>query len=169
MNDIILYIQIIVTAFCAVTYILTYRFQASKLNTMEKTVKTLAELINGQSKIISDFERYKSVFDIEDFEKRLALKLDNKEMEMNQQFRQQTKTIVDQTIQTTQDIFIKTSPEFMKSWEELSQIAISVTLKQFPTKADKDKRDEFVNKHYPENSKYFIGFIDEYLDGKIKM
>ncbi|MFM8739499.1 MAG: hypothetical protein ACKOC0_04765, partial [Cytophagales bacterium] len=95
MNEIAVYSQIIVTALCTVTYFLTYRYQASKIETMERTVKNLTDLINGQSRIISDFEKYKSVFDIGDFEKRLALKLDNKEMEMTQQFREQTKVIVD--------------------------------------------------------------------------
>ena len=169
MNDIALYIQIIVTTACAVAYILTYRYQASKLDTMDRTVKNLTDLINGQSKIIADFEKYKSVFDIDDFEKRLALKLDNKEMEMNQHFRKQTKTIVDNTLKTAQEQLVKTTPDWMKSWEELSQIAISVTLKQFPTKDDKQQRDEFVKKNYPKNCEYFIGFIDDYLDGKIRM
>lgn len=169
MNDIALYIQILVTATCAIAYILTYRYQSSKLDTMDRTVKNLTDLINGQSKIIADFEKYKSVFDIEDFEKRLALKLDNKEMEMNKQFRQQTISIVDETLKTAQEKIIKETPSWMKSWEELSQIAISITLHQFPTKEDKEKRDEFIIKKYPNNSKYFIGFIDDYLAGKIKM
>lgn len=169
MDNIALYIQIIVTTACAVAYILTYRYQASKLDTMDRTVKNLTDLINGQSKIIADFEKYKSVFDIDDFEKRLALKLDNKEMEMNQQFRKQAQNIVDNTLNTAREHIVKEQPNWMKSWEELSQIAISVTLKQFPTKDDKVKRDEFVKRNYPSNCEYFIGFIDDYLDGKIKM
>lgn len=169
MQEIALYIQIFVTAVCTVVYILTYRYQSAKLDTMDKTVKTLTNLINGQSKIISDFEKYKSVFDIDDFEKRLALKLDNKEMEMNKQFKDKTKTIVDNTLKKANEIYLRETPNMMKSWEELSQIAISITLKQFPEKTDKQKRDEFIKKNYPNNAQYFIGFIDEYLEGNIKM
>jgi len=165
MSEFALYIQILVTAFCAIAYILTYKYQSSKLETMDKTVKSLTELINGQSKIIADFEKYKSIFDIEDFEKRLKLKLDNQRMEMDKQFNQKAKTISDKTLESVKKTFINETPSWMKGWEELSQIAISILLKEFPTKLHKIKRDEYVKKNYPNNAKYFIGFIDSYLEG----
>jgi hypothetical protein len=56
----------------------------------------------------------------------------------------------------------------MKGWEELCQIAISITLNKYPTKADKEERDKHILKNYPINAEYFIRFIDDHLDGKIK-
>lgn len=167
MNNIALYIQIFVTAICAVAYILTYRYQSAKLDTMDRTVKNLTDLINGQSRIIADFEKYKSVFDIEDFEKRLALKLDNKEMEMNLQFREHTKTIVNQTLNEAKVKLEKEQPDWMLGWEELCGYAMQGIIKQFPDKKDKEKRDDYIMRNYPKNYKYFIAFIDDYQDGKI--
>jgi hypothetical protein len=165
MNEFALYIQILVTAFCAIAYFMTYKYQSSKLETMDKTVKSLSEHINGQSKIITDFEKYKSIFDIEDFEKRLNLKLDNQKMEMDKQFNQKAKNISDKTLESVEKTLITETPSWMKGWQELSQIAISILLKEFPTKLDKIKRDEYIRKNYPNNAKYFIGFIDSYLEG----
>jgi hypothetical protein len=169
MNEIALYIQIFVTAACTLAYIFTYKYQASKLKTIEQTVITLTDLISGQSKIISDFEKYKSLFDIEDFEKRLKLKLDNQKDELEISFKKQSVIIADQSLKLALKTFQNENEKMLKGWEELTQIAINITLEQFPTKADKPKRDEFIQKHYSQNASFFIRFIDDYLDGKAKL
>lgn len=168
-TEIAIYAQIFVTAVCAIAYVMTYRYQSNKLATMEKTVKNMTDLISGQSQIIADFDRYKSIFSIEDFEKRLALKLDNKEMEMNKHFENNVKGIYEETIKSAADVFQTENAKILNGWAELSEIAIGVTIKKYPKKEDKEKRDQFIKKSYPRNADYFIGFMDDYIDGKIKV
>ena len=166
MNEISLYIQILVTGACTLAYVFTYRYQASKLKTIEQTIVTLTNLISGQSKIISDFEKYKSLFDIDDFEKRLKLKLDNQKDELEKSFKKQYLTLSDQILKLSLEIFRSENEKMMNGWEELSQIALNILIDQYPNKIDKPKRDEFIQKHYPKNAIFFIRFIDEHFDGK---
>ncbi len=125
------------------------------------------ELLNGQSKIITDFEKYKSLFDIEDFEKRLILKLENQSMELNKQFNIRAKQIIEETLHATSKKLQETEGTIIKGWDEYSQIVISITLSMFPKIEDKLERDKFINKHYPINSEYLIGFIDAHFNGDI--
>ena len=62
-------------------------YQANKFKDLENT-------INSQQKLIQDFEKYKSLFDIDDFGKRLQLKLDNQKDELERHFNSQAKSIV---------------------------------------------------------------------------
>lgn len=143
--------------------LLIYRIQNKRIASLENTSTKLRDLLDGQSKIISDFERYKSLFDIEDFEKRLKLKLDNQALDLQKKFDLKSKEIIDVTLKSVQEKIMETEGTLFKGWEELCQIAISVIMKEFPKIEDKQKRDSHIRKFYPLNSIYFIGFIDDHF------
>ena len=86
-----IYIQIIVTAICTIAYILTFKYQTGKIGILEGTLKTLNDQVSSQSKIITDFEKYKSLFDIDDFEKRLKFKLDTQSEELSALYKKEIK------------------------------------------------------------------------------
>jgi D-ribose pyranose/furanose isomerase RbsD len=162
-----LYIQLIVTALCTVAYFLTYRYQAKKIEILDKTLNSLQSQITSQSTIISDFEKYKKLFDIDDFEKRLKLKLDNQKDELNQVYKKEIDEASIKTARLAIEIFQKEHEKIINGYEELGNIALAVTLQKFPKKENKIERDLFIAKNYPKNLEYFITFCDEALDGKI--
>jgi hypothetical protein len=161
------YLQLGLLVVLIVGNYIIYKVQTKRIEALEKTSKKLNELISGQSKIISDFEKYKSLFDIEDFEKRLNLKLENQSMELNKQFNLRSRQIIEETLKVTSKKLQETEGTIIKGWEEFSQIVISISLNQFPKPEDKRKRDEFIQKHYPINAEYLIGFIDAHLNGEL--
>jgi hypothetical protein len=157
------YIQIIVTAICTIAYVLTFKYQTGKIGILERTLKTVNDQVSSQSKIISDFEKYKSLFDIDDFEKRLKFKLDNQSEELSALYKKEIKNATIETSKVALKVFEKENEKIFKGYEELASIAINITFKQFPNKSDKTRRDEHIRKNYPHNADYFIGFCDDYL------
>jgi calcineurin-like phosphoesterase family protein len=157
MTDLPIYIQIGVTAICAVAYVWTFRYQSAKISSLET-------LISNQSSIINDFEKYKSLFDIDDFEKRLSLKLENQHLELSKDFNSKIKGIVDQTIKVSTDQFIASNKEIIQGWEELCQIAMGVALDHYPQKEMKADRDKWIKDYHPKNAKWLIGFIDNHFE-----
>ncbi len=115
--EILALIQTIVTALAAIAYIFTYRFMAEKLKTMQQTVESLKNNIDSQSKIISDFEKYKALFDIDDFEKRLQLKMDNQKMELTNSFNLQAKKNLDVALQKFAEHVTESTQHAMGGWK----------------------------------------------------
>lgn len=167
MNDIQVYIQIGITTLCTIAYYWTYKYQAEKLSALSNMIETMNNLIKGQSNIISDFEKYKSLFDIADFEKRLNLKLDNKEMEMNKMFQEQVEMIKKNVENAFKIAITEENKALRQKHHELSIIAIQAMISEYPTKADKKIRDESIKALYPHNTEDFIGFIDHVLDKEV--
>ena len=126
-------------------------------------MKTLNDQVSSQSKIITDFEKYKSLFDIDDFEKRLKFKLDTQSEELSALYKKEIKNATIETSKVALNIFEKENEKMLKGYEELASISINITFKQFPNKSDKTRRDEHIRKNYPHNADYFIGFCDNYL------
>lgn len=156
MSNIQIYIQIGVTAVCAIAYGWTFRYQSAKISSLEK-------LIESQSTLIGDFEKIKSWFNTDDFEKRLDIKLDTQKLELEQNFKKQSIQIVNETIPSASETFQDANKDILGGWNEFANIAIGVTLKNFPKKEDKPQRDKWIRKHYPLNAIYMIGFIDHYI------
>lgn len=150
----------VVTIIAAFIYFLTYRFQKRKIELLQNS-------IDSQSKIIADFEKYKSLFDISDFEKRLELKLDNQKMELSKSFQVQNQKAIDDALKKYSEYVLHSSQEALGGWEELINVANNVTLHKFPDKAQKIERDTFILKNYPKNADFMIRFLDDYFDGKI--
>jgi len=167
MTEIALYVQIGITALCTFAYFLIYHFQAKKISVLNTTLKSLQGQVTSQSTIISDFEKYKKLFDIEDFEKRLKLKLDNQKDELTLVYKKQVEEASKQTVRLAIDIFQKEQEHIIQGYEELGKIALTLILQKFPKKENKPERDIFIKKHYPKNIDYFITFCDDALDGKI--
>lgn len=160
------YIEMALILVVIISNYIVYKIQLKKIESIEKTTSNLFDLLKSQSQIINDFEKYKSLFDIEDFEKRLNLKLENQNMELNKQFNFRTKQIIEELLKATSKRIQETEGTIIKGWDELSQIAIGTTLSKFPEKTDKPKRDEFIKRHYPINSEYLIAYIDAHLNGE---
>lgn len=149
-----------VTIIAAFIYLLTYRFQKRKIELLQNS-------IDSQSKIITDFEKYKSLFDISDFEKRLELKLDNQRMELSKSFQLQNRKSIDAALEKYSEHVLRSSQDALAGWEELINVANHVTLHKFPDKEQKIERDEFILKNYPKNAEFMIHFLDAHFDGKI--
>lgn len=126
-------------------------------------MKTLNDQVSSQSKIITDFEKYKSLFDIDDFEKRLNFKLKTQSEELTTFYKKEIENATIETSKVALKVFEKENEKIFKGYEELANIAINITFKQFPNKSDKNRRDEHIRKNYPHNADYFIGFCDDYL------
>ncbi|MDB5206534.1 MAG: hypothetical protein JWR72_1609 [Flavisolibacter sp.] len=149
-----------VTLLAAFIYFLTYRFQNRKIELLQSS-------IDSQSKIITDFEKYKSLFDISDFEKRLELKLDNQKMELGKSFQIQNQKSIEAALEKYSEHVFRSSQEALGGWEELINIANSITLLKYPDKNKKAERDAFILKNYPKNADFMIRFLDDSFDGKI--
>jgi len=144
-----------ILAVCTLAYVLTFIYQGNKIKLMET-------LLKSQSDFVNSYEKYKLLLN-----DTLDLRLQKQKNELEAAFRRQSKELTDLTLQSAINTFQRESEKMMKGWEELSQIAIGITLNAYPTKSDKVKRDDYIRKHYPNNSAYFIEFIDDHLDGKI--
>lgn len=154
-------VNIIVIAFSAVIYILTAIYQRKKISNLEN-------LINSQSSIITDFEKYKSLFDVDDFEKRLKIKLDTQQSELKRDFNKHLKQVMNKAIQEVGENFLSENKEMHIAWEELQSIVVGITLGEFPESKDKVERDQHIKKYYPLNSKYLIPFIDAIQNGNVR-
>ena len=161
-SEISSYISSGVTVIAAFIYFLTYRFQKTKIDLLQNS-------IDSQSKIIADFDKYKSLFDISDFEKRLQLKLDNQKMELSNSFLVQNRKSIDDALEKYSEYVTHSSIEALSGWEELVNLANSVTLSQFPDKSQKVERDLYLIKNYPKNAEFMIRFLEDYFDGKIPL
>lgn len=137
MPTLIPYTQLLLTFLLIVIYVLIYKYQANKLKSIEIQITTVNRTVESQSKLINDFEKYKSLFDIDDFDKRLKLKLDIQKDELNQAFKKQLKESQVNTIKSVDETLKKSAVEWMAGWDELSQIALGILLKQFPEKKTK--------------------------------
>ena len=154
------YVQIFVTAVCAIAYILTFRYQSSKMKVLEQTLQNLHSQITSQSKIISDFEKYKSLFDIEDFEKRLKLKLEIQKDELSIEKKEEIVHYSKEMADIAVKAFQKENEKILNAFQELSQIPITIAMDKYPKKEDKKERDKYLKTNYPHSSEYFIGFCD---------
>lgn len=137
-------------------YGLTFIYQTTRL-------KTLETILKSQADFVSNYEQYKKLLN-----DTLDLRLQKQKDELEASFRQQAVTIQAKTLESVRQTLLKETPKIMDAWHELSNIAIGVTLKDFPSKTDKPARDEYIKKFYPKNSDHFIRFIDDILDGKVK-
>lgn len=137
-------------------YVLTFIYQGGKITMLESVLKNQGDFVNS-------YEKYKQLLN-----DTLNLSLQKQKTELELTFQNQSKKIADETLKIAFKTFQQESENMMKGWQELSQIAISIIMHEFPKKEDKVKRDKYIQDHYPHNAIYFIGFIDDYFDGKIK-
>ena len=148
------------TLIASAVYYLTFRYQAKKIDILEKAIKT-------QSTLLEDFEKFKKLLDVDHYVKNRDLQLENQKLQLTRFFEKEAKTLAEKVMRQTADGVIKEQVKWMPAWNELSQIALSIAIKQFPNKEDKPKRDAHFIENYPENSEYFIKFCDAYFDGQI--
>lgn len=74
MAHIELYIQIGVTAVCAIIYMMTYKYQKNKIEQLMGTLTSLKNHIESQESIINT---YKQIMNVDDFMKHMEIKLEN--------------------------------------------------------------------------------------------
>lgn len=161
-----IYIQIIVTAICTIAYVLTFKYQSSKIKILERTFKTLNDQVSSQSKIITDFEKYKNIFDIDDFEKRMNLKLDILRDELKLSHKKEIEEIQIKLVKDAIDVFQKTHQDVISKNDELSIYAANIAIEKYPKLIDKKKRDEFVLNNFPLSHDYLNIYIDQHFSTK---
>jgi hypothetical protein len=159
-SEVSTYIQTGVTIVAVIVYYLVYRFQSRKIDLLQKSV-------DSQSRIISDFEKYKSLFDVDDFEKRLKLKLDNQRIELIRSFEAEAVKLANNVSQKAAENFLQQNDKMLAAWNELAQIPLSIIMKEYPKKEDKQARDKYISEKFPKSADFFIQFCDDYLAGKV--
>ena len=159
-TDITTYIYIGTTLIASAVYYLTFKYQAKKIDILEKAIKT-------QSNLLEDFEKFKKLLDVDHYVKNRDLQLENQKILLTRVFETQAKTLAENIMKKTADGVIKEQVKWISAWNELSQIALSIAISQFPNKEDKAKRDAHFKENYPDNSEYFINFCDAYFSGQI--
>lgn len=146
-------ITLIIVVIHTVAYALTAIYQANKFKALENTV-------NSQQKLIQDFEKYKSLFDIDDFEKRLNLKLDNQKLELTRSFVKQAEELANNIATNAAERMLEGNKDLLAAYNELSPIILVPILKKFPNESDKLQRDSYILSNHPKNAAYFINFFD---------
>ena len=151
------YLYIGTTLIAATIYYLTFRYQAKKIDILEKAIKT-------QSNLLEDFEKFKKLLDVDHYIKNRDLQLENQKLQLTRFFEQEARTLAEKVMRQTADGVIKEQIKWMPAWNELSQIALSIAIGQFPNKEDKPQRDAHFKQNYPQNADYFINFCDAYFN-----
>jgi hypothetical protein len=155
------YLYIGTTLIAATIYFLTFRYQAKKIDILEKAIKT-------QSTLLDDFEKFKKLLDVDHYVKNRDLQLENQKIQLTRFFEAEAKKMGESIIENMGKTYIETNKDLLAMVQELVQIPISIVMKEFPDKMQKTKRDKYIKETFPHSSKMFIGFCDAWVDGRIR-
>lgn len=160
-NSFLIILNIVCTAAVGLLYFNFKTFSDKKLNTINDTLK-------AQSALISDFEKYKSLMNIDDFKKMLELQLEKQRLELDKDFNGQMAAFVQSIDKRILKALETTNWEAMEAFEEIAQVPLNIILKDYPTAEDKSKRDEFIAGKFPISAKFLVPIADAILRGEIK-
>jgi hypothetical protein len=154
------YIYIGSTLIAAVIYYLTFRYQAKKIDILEKTIKS-------QSSLLDDIEKFRKMLDVDEFKKNRELHLETQKLEMTRYFEKEATAMGQRITKAMTDNFMEANKDLLGMVEELIQFPIHATLQQFPGISQKGNRDIFIKQHYPHSADKLIGFCDAIIGGQI--
>lgn len=154
------YLYIGSTLIAATVYYLTFKYQAKKIDILEKAIKT-------QSTLLDDFEKFKKLLDVDHFLKNRDLQLENQKIEMTRYFEKEAQAMGDRIVKSMNDTYVQVNKELLDMVQELAQFPLTMVIKQFPDKEKKAERDIFIQKYYPHSATKLIGFCDAYFNGDI--
>ena len=157
--EIALLANTIITIAAGLAYVLTYIYMSNKFKVLERTVSTLNSTISGQSTIINDLQKYYSIITPEDIDRRISFKIENVHLEYQQKLYENAKSVSDDAINSTIRNVDKEVGGWLLSYNELSRIVLYNLQVQFEGKSETE-RDNFIKKHYPKSSRYFIEILN---------
>lgn len=147
------YLYIGTTLIAAIIYFLTFRYQATKIDLLQKA-------INSQSSLISDFEKFKKLLDVDDYKKNRDLQLENQKIVLTRFFEVEAKKLALEIANTSGQHFLEINNKVLAAFNELAQIPLSIIMKQYPDKSKKQERDKYIREKFPQSAEFFIGFCD---------
>jgi len=154
------YIYIGTTLIACVIYYLTFKFQARKIDVLEIAIKS-------QSTLISDFEKFKSLLDVEHYIKNRDLQLENQKIEMTRYFEKEAKAMGTRLAEGMNNTYMEINKDLLASVNELIQVPLSIIMTKFPDKSQKADRDNYIKEKFPHSTKLFIDFCDTWVAGQI--
>jgi uncharacterized membrane-anchored protein YhcB (DUF1043 family) len=154
------YIYIGTTLLASAIYYLTFRYQAKKIDILEKAIKT-------QSTLLDDFDKFKKLLDVDHYLKNRDLQLENQKIQLTRFFETEAKKMGEKIVENMSNKYVETNHELLSAFNELAQVPLSIIMKQYPGLADKVERDKYIVGHFPHSSELFIRFCDDYVAGKI--
>ena len=154
------YLYIGATLIAAFVYYMTFRYQAKKIDILEKAIKT-------QSTLLDDFDKFKKLLDVDHYVKNRDLQLENQKIELTRLFEKESLKIANGVRDIMAKSFVDVNAKWLASFNELAQIPISIVMKQFPEKEHKNERDAYIKEKFPHSSEFFIGFCDAWVAGEI--
>ena len=160
-EEITTYIYIGSTLIASAVYYLTFRYQAKKIDILEKTIKS-------QSSLLDDIEKFRKMLDVDEFKKNRELHLETQKLELTRYFEKEAKAMGDTIIKSMNDNFIEANADLLGMVQELVQFPIHAILKQFPDKNQKADRHNFIKQHYPHSADKLIGFCDAIFAGQVQ-
>ena len=159
-QEITTYIYIGSTLIACAVYYLTFRYQAKKIDILEKAIKT-------QSTLLDDFDKFKKLLDVDHYVKNRDLQLENQKLEMTRYFEKEASKIGDSVAKSLNETYMETNKDLLGMVSELVQFPIDMVMKMYPEKSQKDERDNFILQHYPHSASRLIGFCDAVVAGQI--
>lgn len=154
------YLYIGSTLIAATIYYLTYRYQAKKIDILEKA-------ISSQSSLITDFEKFKKLLDVDDYKKNRDLQLENQKIQLTRFFEKEAEKLANNVADNMNKRYIETNSDLLGMVQELIQFPIHMTIKQYPDKSQKTERDKFIKQNYPHSADKLIGFCDAVIAGQV--
>jgi hypothetical protein len=148
------------TLIAATIYYLTYRYQAKKIDILEKAIKT-------QSTLLDDFDKFKKLLDVDHYVKNRDLQLENQKIQLTRFFENEAKKMGERIVENMSTRYVETNAELLNAFNELAQVPLSIIMQQFPKAPDKTNRDNYIKEKFPHSSELFIRFCDDYVAGKI--
>jgi hypothetical protein len=159
-GDITTYIYIGTTLIASAVYYLTFRYQAKKIDILEKAIKT-------QSTLLGDFDKFKKLLDVDHYVKNRDLQLENQKIQLTRFFENEAKKMGERIVKNMSNKYVETNADLLNAFNELAQVPLSIIMQQFPKAPDKIDRDNYIKNKFPHSSELFIRFCDDYVAGKI--
>jgi len=156
--------DLIFYAILLISYLIIFVFQNQAIKSLKSTTEDLKSQLESNRTLMSSFKEFKELLDVDDFKKHVALKLENKDLEVDKVIREKESKLFDTVMKTvTNELYEK---DFLpKAYDELASIAISVVINSPDTHEEKIKK---LKKFYPVNSKAFIQMLAGIESGDLK-
>ena len=156
--------DLIFYAILLISYLIIFVFQNQAIKSLKSTTEDLKSQLESNRTLMSSFKEFKELLDVDDFKKHVALKLENKELELNKVIRDKESNLLDTVMNTVvRELYEK---EFLpNAYDELASIAMNIIIRNYKTH---EERVEIIKKFYPVNSKAFIQMLSAIESGDLK-
>jgi hypothetical protein len=156
--------DLIFYAILLISYLIIFVFQNQAIKSLKSTTEDLKSQLESNRTLMSSFKEFKELLDVDDFKKHVALKLENKDLEVDKVIREKESKLLDIVMKTvTNELYEK---DFLpKAYDELASIAIGVVIRSSKTHEEKVEK---IKKFYPVNSKAFIQMLSGIESGDLK-